>query len=136
MNTSIKKVWHGFLTGVGFATAITIALFIYAHFEEEEPFGPDSGLVITSIKEKKTEHGIELVGTVKNTGSDSWNYVYVGVNFFDTNGEFVDSYKDSLDGVIAPGAEKYFKIKCGWKDRPLGEFDRYDASVIDALFKS
>lgn len=136
MNQNLKKIWHGFLTGIGFAVAMFIGLYLYSLAEKDDPFGPESGLVITSINEKNTEYGIELVGTVKNTGDDSWNYVSVGANFFDKSGEFVDSCKASLDGVIGPGKEKYFKIRCGWKERPLGEFNKYDASVIDALFKS
>ena len=136
MNRDVKRIWHGFLTGVGFSVALIIILTVFYYVTGEESFGPESGLEITSIKEKQTDYGIELIGTVKNNGSSSWKYVYVGANFFDENGEFVDSFKESIDGVLRPGEEKHFKVSCGRKKRPLGEFSRYEAAVIDALYKS
>ena len=122
------------MTGVGFSTALVMALVLTNLFWKETRFGPDSGLEVTSVREEITEHGIRLLGTVKNNGDDPWGYVYVGVNLFDAEGKFVDSCDASVDGILNPGDEQYFKITCGRKKSPLPEYERYDISVIKALY--
>ena len=133
MNKNIERIWHGFLTGIGISIALIIAIALVDQLFEDPTFGVDSGLEVTGFKERKTEYGIEIVGTVKNNSDETWGYVYVGINFFNAEGEFVDSYDSSIDGLLLPGKESYFKVVCGRNKSPLGNFKEYDVAVISAI---
>jgi hypothetical protein len=132
MNQNIKKIWNGFLTGMGFSVAFVTAIYAVDYFDTEKVFGKDSGLEVINLKEKENDYGIDLIGKVKNNGEETWNYVKVGVNFFDETGEFVDSFEKLVDGTLPPGEEVYFKVSCGWENKPIDSYKEYKVFVTNA----
>lgn len=105
----------------------------YSNYKE---FGPDSGLVISSHRERRTPHSLEVLGVLENRGSDAWQAVQLEVELFDKAGVFVDECSSYMTSTIYPGDSKNFKVSCGrCESHPLPAFDTYNISIADAHYR-
>jgi len=145
----LKRIFHGFLTGIGFSVAlvgiVAGAQYIYAKYflqgqlsamESDlgwRDFSEDAGLVISDDRLVRSDRSLEVVGTLANNGSDTWDGIEVEVEVFDKDDRFIDECSEYISGNLSPGQTENFKVSCGGcQAHPIPDFARYEISVKDA----
>ena len=144
MKNAIATVIRGFLLGLGFAVAAIGVLFVAQtywmnQYRNGAELGADSviesrgetsrkDIVLSDVEERKSEGGVSVIGTLKNTGSRPARGVQIEVELFQ-KGKFVDQYSTYISGSVSPGESRHFKVTCGCKDSPPAEHDSFKAEV-------
>lgn len=150
LKAALAKIAHGLLNGIGFALALGVLMYIYTtwqvrQFEEQneevfgyKQYGADAGLVIKEHRPQQPESNTAFLGVMGNNGKDTWESVEVLVELFAKDGTFVDKCSSYMDGSIAPGQERNFKVSCsGCRDpaQPV-KYDKYTIEISDASYVS
>ena len=149
LKTALAKIAHGLLVGLGFAVAIGALMFGYTKWQMSEfekksgdmaemfrDYTPDAGLSITEHRPQKPVANDAFIGTLTNSGKDTWDNVEILAEMFAADGQFVDKCSSYLDGSIAPGQARNFKVSCaGCRDvrTPL-VYDKYTIAIVDASY--
>jgi len=86
-------------------------------------------LGLSELEEQKDNGRVSVIGKITNNGSQTARSLNVQVNLFN-HGKFVDQYSTYINGTIAPGQWRYFKVACGCKDSPPAEHDSFKAEIL------
>lgn len=62
-------------------------------------YSDESGLKVQSHKVNKGKRNIDILGQIKNTGSETWQSVKVEAEYFDKQNTFVDTKSDYISGA-------------------------------------
>lgn len=146
---ALAKITHGLLVGIGFAAVIGGLMFGYVTWQMSKfdiygddmadmfkAYTPDAGLAITEHRPQRPTANDSFIGTLTNSGKDTWESVKIVTEMFSTDRQFVDKCSSYLDGSIAPGQTRNFKVSCaGCRDisTPL-TYDKYTIAVVDASY--
>ena len=80
---------------------------------------PSKEMSISEIRKQTDGSTIEILGLITNTGSHDWTSTTVEVEFFDSDGNFLDEKSEYLRSDIKPGDKEYFKISIMGADEKL-----------------
>jgi hypothetical protein len=147
MKKALERIGHGLLFGIGFAFAYLVFSHLFTQWQmaslEESVFdetmfkeyGSDAGLTIKAHRPQKAENNSAFIGQVANAGNGTWANVEIVAELFDRDGEFLDKCSSYLDGSIAPGETRNFKVSCpNCPDNPRPAYDSYTLAIRDARF--
>ncbi|MBU2528667.1 MAG: FxLYD domain-containing protein [Candidatus Omnitrophota bacterium] len=94
-------------------------------------YSDESGLKVHSHKVSKGKRNIDILGQIKNTGSETWRSVKVEAEYFDKQNTFVDTKSDYISGAVPAGEERNFKISFyGASEDP--RYDHYTVKIVSA----
>src|SRR5262249_51190513 len=127
----------GFVAGLGFAIAAVAVFYVWDLINErtgaKNVFSEKAGVGVANHRLARGKHDADVLGTIRNTGQQSWSLVNVRVELQDKDGKFLDTCSHRLDGVIGPQQTRNFKVPCyGSKERPLTAFEKYSVVVDHA----
>jgi len=71
---------------------------------------PLKDMTISQVETKSGEDTIEVIGLITNDGRNRWSNVTVEVEFFDSDGKFLDERSEHLQSTIRPDAMEHFKV--------------------------
>ena len=145
--SALERIAQGLLLGIGFAPAFLVFNHFYTQwqmssfdktlFEDTvfKEYKADAGLVIKAHRPQKAEDNDAFVGQIANEGKESWANVEIVAELFGTDGEFLDKCSSYVDGTLAPGQTRNFKVSCpNCRDNPMQPYDSYTLAVVDARF--
>ena len=67
-------------------------------------------LTVSDITKRIVDDRLEIIGLITSTGSHNWSGISLEVEFFDSNGAFVDEAQERLGADIAAKAKEHFKM--------------------------
>ena len=149
LKAALAKIAHGLLVGIGFGVALGAVMYGYtawqmSQFEKNKTdnFGmfkdytAEAGLSITEHRPQRETNNDAFVGTVANNRKDTWEGTEILVEMFGKDGAFVDKCTSQVDGSIAPGQTRNFKVSCaGCRDvRVPLVYDKYTVAITDARY--
>ncbi len=145
----LAKIAHGLLVGIGFGVALGGAMYGYTMWQMKEfenknrdmmgmfkEYTPNAGLSITEHRPQNPTANDAFIGSLANNGKDTWERVELLAEMFGKDGAFVDKCSSYLDGSLAPGQTRNFKVSCsGCRDTrvPL-VYDKYTIAIVDASY--
>lgn len=139
----MAKLGNGLLIGVGFALAMTAVTYGFSKWQMNEmaeemfkDYTPEAGLEVVEHRPQKPTNNDAFIGSIRNNGKDTWEGVEILAEMFGKSGEFVDKCSSYIDGSIAPGQTRNFKVSCaGCRDVrvPLA-YDKYTIAISDARY--
>ena len=92
-------------------------------------------IIFHELKKTKTE--VVIIGEIQNNGQHSLSLVEVEARIYDKNSKLIDVEKGFVSGRLLPGKNGVFKIsRCCNKediDNGLGDFDRYELSIVNGF---
>jgi hypothetical protein len=150
LKAALAKIAHGLLVGIGFGFAVGAVMYGYAAWQMKEmqenkgemfgglykEYTAEAGLVIKEHRPQRTDNNSAFLGVISNRGKDSWENVEVLTELFAKDGTFVDKCSSYMDGSVAPGQDRNFKVSCsGCRDVsvPL-VYDKYTIAIVGAQF--
>jgi hypothetical protein len=71
-----------------------------------------SGLVVKDLRQMNDAFGASFIGTVRNSGPQKWEGVWVEVDLFDANGKILDVCTELLDRIFLPQSDAHFRVLC------------------------
>jgi len=88
-----------------------------------------------TVQETRHENGqIEMLGTVHNSGTTSWDNISVNIDFFNKEGKFIDQETGRISQSVAPQATENFKITIPSPSDRIKEKDvRMELKIADAM---
>ncbi len=92
---------------------------------------PDAVTIISHHTGQGEEGDLCVIGTMKNTSKIPWDFITVQVDYFNSNGQLVDTSQDSGSETLAPGQERSFKVVFEKKQKGV-EYDHYRIFVTGA----
>jgi len=133
----IKKIFDGFLYGVGFSIPIWAVYLAVSEYQMESMFraseeidGLDNyGLVFESQRIEKTDDSAYLLGSIANPTANRLSGVNLEAEFFNSEGVFIDKCWGKLAGVVDSGSKRHFKVTC---EPLLGSYEKYHLRVTYA----
>ena len=139
---ALAKIGTGLLMGIGFGIAVSAIWYGLTQWQmsqlEDDMFksyGADAKLSITSHRARVSEAKSDFIGQIVNGGTDTWQSVYLLVELFGKDGQFIDKCSDHMDGSLAPGETRNFKVSChNCRDSPMPQFNRYEVKIVNATF--
>lgn len=134
MKEIINKVFHGFLSGLGFSIILGGAYYFVTQQLTEDAmslysFEPET-IEITKHRKVDREGKLLILGEVKNLGDNQAKGVNVTVDLY-LNEEFVKQCDESIRGGVPSGDTRNFEISCGGgcSKNPVVEHDSYEIYV-------
>ena len=149
MQEFMKKIFLGFLTGLGFSVAfvlisvISMKFLVGKMYEETadateeymyQSYKPeDNKLIIENEKSDKDKDGIIITGIVKNIDDIKWSSINIELELFDKGGNFVHECSEYISQGIGAGQQENFKLKCkGCKKTKIPKFETYKLRIVSA----
>ena len=80
---------------------------------------PSKEMSISEIRKQTDGKTIEIMGLITNTGRHEWTSVTVEVEFFGSDGKFLDEKSEYIRSDIKPGDKEHFKISIRDADQQL-----------------
>lgn len=150
MKELFRRVGIGFIYGVGFALGVAgvVALAVVGGatwFLTSQPGGsvsltppistqarakPDQFVVSNTSAVKNTWGGLNILGTIENTGDDTYRYVNVYADLFDKNGKFIYQCMKQFGEGLRKNEKTNFMIEC--HSMPKDLVPSYDSFKIHA----
>jgi hypothetical protein len=148
MRRLLIKIGEGVLLGIGAGLTVSLVMFLQTRWamsemeemdlgmSEHKSYSSEAKLSIKSHRPKAADDNSSFIGQVVNGGSDTWNYVRLMVELFDSEGNFVGKCTDSLDGSIGPDQVRNFEISCSaCRNGTVTTFDHYTIEIVDANYE-
>lgn len=147
LKSLLARIGNGLLLGIGISIAFSVFTYGYTQWQiremeenAEEMFGlknyNGSDLVIREHRPQRAENNSAFIGVVANTGTDGWDNAEFLVELYDEKDAFIDKCTGYLDGSIAPGQERNFKVTCqNCRDPALPlTYARYTIEIVGANY--
>jgi hypothetical protein len=143
LKAAFAKIGTGLLIGIGFAVAMTAITYGFSKWQIDamtedmfKDYTPEAGLEITEHRPQKPTNNDAFIGAVRNNGKDTWEGVELLAEMFGKDGAFLDKCSSYVDGSVAPGESRNFKVSCaGCRDvRVPLQYDKYTIKVVDARY--
>ena len=143
------RVVSGFLFGLGFSIATVGVLLVAAKITERltglgreesriwrKRFTPEAKLVVDSHESRQTKFNLIVLGTVRNDGADSWEFVRLQVRLLDAQRHVVEICRGHVDGAVRPRQVRHFSVDCnGSASEPTPEHSTYEIEIVDASYE-
>jgi len=98
-----------------------------------KPYGPDAKIVIASQEVTRTKSNLSILGTIRNDGSDAWQFIRYQVTLRNAEGRLVGFCSDSDTLSIHPGQSRPFQVDCPRnRDAPLPAYDHFTLEIVEA----
>ena len=146
------KLLHGVALGCGFGLGLVAVLmtadavkqrFERSHSAEtkatevwKKRFTSDAKLMIEHQELRTSRWNVVALGSVRNDGQDSWQYVRLELRLFDAPAHIVHICTGTVNGAVRPGKSRYFSVDCGDSERePTPAYNTYEVEVVDAGYE-
>jgi hypothetical protein len=144
----LSKIGEGIFLGIGAGLTVGLVMYLQTRWamsemeemdfgmSEQKSYSSEAKLSIKSHRPKAVDDSSAFIGQVVNNGSDTWTYVRLLVELFDSDGNFIGKCTDTLDGPIRPDQVRNFEISCsGCRNSTVPKFDRYTVEIVDASYE-
>jgi hypothetical protein len=103
-----------------------------AMFDEQKLWEQPDALQITDHHAGRDEEGGRcVIGTMKNVSTIPWRFITVQVDYYNSQGELVDTSLTDSRRALPPGHERSFKVVFG-PDQSDVEYDHYRVLITGA----
>jgi len=123
----LAKLVSGFLFGLGFSIALVCVVLVADKVTQRESgraatvwhkrFTPDARVAVESHSSRTTPYNFIVLGTVRNSGADSWDMVRLEVRLLDSKGSVVGICRGLLNGPLRPTQLRHFAVDSDRKER-------------------
>ena len=142
----LAKLVSGFLFGLGFSIALVCVVLVADKVTQRESgraatvwhkrFTPDARVAVESHSSRTTPYNFIVLGTVRDSGADSWDMVRLEVRLLDSKGSVVGICRGVLNGPVRPTQLRHFAVDCDGTERePVPEHTDYEVEVVDASYE-
>jgi len=101
-------------------------------FREEKYWQQPQSIQITGHHAgEDDEGGRSVIGTMKNVSSTPWGSITIQVDYYNSEGDLVDTGEDWSSETLAPGQERSFKVVLKSDQRNV-EYDHYQVFIAGA----
>jgi predicted nucleic acid-binding Zn ribbon protein len=125
----------GMVLAAGFALAMDALMPDFmsdAMFDEQRPWQQPDAIQITSHHAGQDEEGSRcVIGTMENVSTIPWRFITLRADYYNSEGDLVDTSGSSIRGDLPPGQQRNFKVVFG-PDQREAEYDHYRISITDA----
>ena len=133
MNSIFKRIYHGFLFGIGFSIIVgAIYYFLTTYLTKQAWDGISfdaSDIQIISHKKIERNGKLLVLGQIKNVSESKIRGVVIQVDLY-ANEEFVKQCVTYIRGTIEAASERNFQLSCyDGKPGPIIEHDSYKIYV-------
>ncbi len=116
-NISIGWGKYQWLWGLLSFLPLVFCLFWFKNYVfADNDFGEQ--IEVAHTETRSSENRIDVLGTLRNLGDESWDRVTVEAEFFGADGQFVDETSDYISVKLVPGSEENFRLTLS---NPAGE---------------
>ena len=67
-------------------------------------------LHVVVLDRRVTDNRLEILGSIENRGSTTWQRVELEAEFYDADGNFIDEESSYMSGALVSGQKENFKI--------------------------
>lgn len=145
----LRKLLSGLLLGVGFGIGLVIVLLTADLIKQHvaglggtketvwrKRFTPEAKLTVEHHEARATRWNLIILGSVRNDGPDSWDYVRLEVRLLDEKSKLVGLCTGSVNGPVRPGKSQYFRVDCrGSESEPAPAYTKYDVEIVNAGYE-
>lgn len=130
MKEIIKKIFHGFLVGLGFSAVLGATYYFVTRELTESALSAysfeDGTIEISKHKKIERDGKLLILGEVTNIGTDQAKGVNVIVDLY-LGDEFVKQCEESITGGVPASEFRNFEMSCGGgcSKNPIVEHDSY-----------
>jgi hypothetical protein len=143
MIDALKRIFSGFLFGIGISVGLIVVLYIADELKKpiNAPhflaFDDNSGLHITHEHHYLANNNLVILGAVKNSGTDTWNNIKIEAEIFNQDGVFINECRTNLRNDLKPAQQENFKVVCGDDGSNLPtDYGVVNVRITDAFFIS